>query len=55
MVRAGETKTVTMPLKASALAYWDGKGFAVEKDKVEIRVGGSSDAIALRTQIKVGE
>jgi beta-glucosidase len=55
MLRAGETKTVTMPLKASALAYWDGKGFAVEKDDVEIRVGGSSDAIALRKQIKVGE
>jgi beta-glucosidase len=55
MLRAGETKTVTLPLNASALAYWDGKAFAVEKDAVEIRVGGSSDAIALRKQIKVGE
>jgi beta-glucosidase len=55
MVRAGETRTVTMPLKASMLAYWDGKGFAVEKDDVEIRVGESSDAIALRKQIGVGE
>jgi beta-glucosidase len=54
-VKAGETKTVSMPLKASALAYWDGKGFTVEEDAVEIRVGGSSDAIALRRQIKVGE
>ena len=54
-IRAGETKTVAIPLKASLLAYWDGKGFAVENDSVELRVGGSSDAIALRKQIKVGE
>jgi hypothetical protein len=27
----------------------------VEKDSVELRVGGSSDAIALRKQIAVGE
>ena len=26
-IRAGETRTVTIPLKASSLAYWDGKGF----------------------------
>jgi beta-glucosidase len=55
MIHAGETRTVTIPLKASSLAYWDGKAFAVESDDVEIRVGGSSDAIALRKQIKVGE
>jgi beta-glucosidase len=54
-IHAGETRTVTIPLKASSLAYWDGKDFAVESDNVEIRVGGSSDAIALRKQIKVGE
>ena len=54
-VRAGETRTVTMPLKASSLAYWDGKSLAVESDSVEIRIGGSSDAIALTKQIKVGK
>jgi len=54
-IRAGETRTVTIPLKASSLAYWDGKDFAVESDNVEIRVGGSSDGIVLRKQIKVGE
>jgi beta-glucosidase len=54
-IRAGETKTAAIPLKASLLAYWDGKGLAVENDSVELRVGGSSDAIALRKQIKVGE
>jgi beta-glucosidase len=54
-IHAGETRTVTIPLKAGSLAYWDGKDFAVESDNVEIRVGGSSDAIALRKQIKVGD
>jgi len=54
-IRAGETKTVTMPLKGSELAYWAGKRLTVERDRVEIRVGGSSDAIALRKQIEVGE
>jgi beta-glucosidase len=48
MVRAGQTATVTLPLKASALAYW------VEGDTVNILVGGSSDAIAVHRQIKVG-
>jgi hypothetical protein len=44
-----------MPLTARSFAYWDGKDFAVESDNVDIRVGGSSDAIALHEQIKVGE
>jgi beta-glucosidase len=55
MVHAGETRTVTIPLTATSLAYWDGKSLTVESDNVEIRVGSSSDAIALRQQIKVGE
>jgi beta-glucosidase len=54
-IHAGETRTVTIPLKATSLAYWDGKSLTVESDNVEIRVGSSSDAIALRQQIKVGE
>ena len=54
-IRAGETKTVAIPLKAGLLAYWDGSAMSVENDSVELRVGGSSDAIALRKQIKVGE
>jgi beta-glucosidase len=54
-IRAGETKTVAIPLKANLLAYWDGSAMTVENDSVELRVGGSSDAIALRKQIKVGE
>lgn len=54
-IRAGETRTVTIPLKASSLAYWDGEAFAVEGDTVEIRVGGSSDSIALRKRIKIAD
>ena len=54
-IRAGETKTVAIPLKASLLAYWDGSAMSVENDSVELRVGGSSDAIELRKQIKVGD
>jgi len=55
MIRAGATRTVTMALTARSVAYWDGKDFAVESDNVDIRVGGSSDAIALHKQIKVGD
>jgi hypothetical protein len=46
---------VAIPLKASLLAYWDGSAMTVENDTAEIRVGGSSDAIALKKQIKVGD
>jgi beta-glucosidase len=55
MVKAGETRTVAIVLKASLLAYWDGSAMTVENDTAEIRVGGSSDAIALKKQIKVGD
>lgn len=55
MIRADATRTVTMPLTARSFAYWDGKNFAVESDNVDIRVGGSSDAITLHKQITVGE
>jgi beta-glucosidase len=54
-LRAGETKTVTLPLAAKALAYWDEKtkAFAVEKDRVEIKVGGSSDDLAVKAVVQV--
>jgi beta-glucosidase len=55
-LRPGETKTVTMPLAAAALAYWDegSKKFVVEKDKVELRVGASSEDVRLKAEIEVG-
>ena len=54
-LKAGEVKTVTLPLTAKALAYWDdaAKAFVVEKDRVEVRVGGSSDDLPLKAVVQV--
>ena len=54
-LRAGETKTVTLPLAAKALAYWDegAKEFVVEKDRVMVKVGGSSDDLPLKASVQV--
>jgi beta-glucosidase len=51
----GETKTVTLPLKASALAYWNtAKGaFEVEPDQVNVMVGTSSADIKLQQAVSV--
>jgi beta-glucosidase len=50
-----ETKTVTLPLKAQQLAYWSDEtnGWLLEPDRVEIRVGSSSDNIRLRKTVTV--
>ena len=52
---AGETKSVTLALKGSNLAYWSDASnhFVVEPDQVELRVGASSDDIRLRQAISV--
>ena len=54
-LKAGEMKTVTLPLAASALAYWDEKtkAFVVERDRVEIKVGGSSDDLPVKAMVQV--
>jgi beta-glucosidase len=54
-LRAGETKTVHLPLRASALTYWDDAtgSFELEKDDVEVLVGSSSADIKLSTTIEV--
>jgi beta-glucosidase len=51
----GETKTVTLPLKASALAYWNSaKGaFEVEPDQVSVMVGTSSADIKLQQAVSI--
>ncbi len=43
-LQPNEKKTVQFPLKAEALAYWDGdrESFVVEEGRVKIFVGGSS-------------
>ena len=54
-LEAGETKTVTIPLPASRLAFWDptGKAWVVENDKVQLMVGGSSADVKLNQTINV--
>ncbi|HEX7424731.1 MAG TPA: glycoside hydrolase family 3 C-terminal domain-containing protein [Terriglobales bacterium] len=54
-LQPGETKTVRLPLKASALAYWNSvKGaFEVEPDQVNVRVGSSSADIKLQQVVSV--
>jgi len=54
-LKAGEIKTVTLPLSAKSLAYWDEgkKAFVVEKDRVEVKVGGSSDDLPVRAMVQV--
>ncbi len=51
----GETKTVSMDLRARDVAYWDAdRGcFAVERGQIEVMVGGSSASIALRRTISI--
>lgn len=50
-----ETKTVQIPLQASALAYWDEKlpGFRVEAEPVSVMIGSSSADIKLTSTIRV--
>ncbi len=52
----GQTRTVSVPLKAESLAYWDeaGNRFVVEPESIEILAGASSADIRLRKTIQVG-
>jgi beta-glucosidase len=54
-LRAGEVKTVRLPLAAKALAYWDEttKAFVVEKDRVVVKVGRSSDDLPVKAMVQV--
>lgn len=51
----GQTKTVTMPLANTLLAYWNdaAKRMTVEPDHVEVRIGASSADIRLRRTLAV--
>jgi len=55
-LKPGETRTVTFPLTASSLAYWNTNrhGWEVEADSVRIKVGASSADIRLTKTIVVG-
>ncbi|WP_303830786.1 glycoside hydrolase family 3 C-terminal domain-containing protein [Asticcacaulis taihuensis] len=52
---AGETRTVTIPLKAAQLAYWnvDAKAFTVETAPVDLMIGESSADIKLSQRLSV--
>jgi beta-glucosidase len=54
-VEAGAEKDVTMDLKARNLAYWDAGDHAwrVEKEKVRVLAGGSSDKLPVQTVVDV--
>jgi beta-glucosidase len=51
----GETKTVTFPLAAKSLAYWNARqhGWVVEGESIRLRVGASSADIRLEKTIRV--
>jgi len=55
-LKAGETKTVQIPLAAKDLAYWDvqTKQWVVEDEKVNLMVGGSSADVKVQQTINVG-
>jgi beta-glucosidase len=55
LLQPGETRTVTLPLSASSLRFWSdsGNGFELEKDAVEVRVGGSSDNLPLHKTVQI--
>ena len=54
-LQPGETRTVTLPLDAASLAYWDTArhSFVVENEAIEILVGGSSADLPLKTRVEV--
>ncbi len=54
-LQPNETKTVQIPLKASALAYWDEKlsGFRVETEPVKVMVGNSSVDLPLSATVHI--
>ena len=54
-IAAGQTATVSIPLKAADLAYWNESthNFTLERDRVEVRLAASSADIRLRQTINV--
>jgi len=51
----GQTRTVTLPLANTQLAYWDAAAghMTVEPEQVEVRIGASSEDIRLRRNLSV--
>ena len=53
-IPAGQTKTVSIPVKAEDLKYWDVErhAFVLEKGKVELMVGAASDDVRVRGSLE---
>ncbi|MEL4307734.1 glycoside hydrolase family 3 C-terminal domain-containing protein [Joostella sp. CR20] len=56
-ISKGETKTVSLTLRAKDLEYWntEKQRFELEPEQIEILVGGASDATVLKKQISIKE
>jgi beta-glucosidase len=56
-VKKGETKKVTIPVKAEDLMYWDVKerSFVLEPGQVEFWIGAASDDIRLVGQVMANQ
>jgi beta-glucosidase len=56
-IEPGAEKDVELELKARDLAYWDAQGhvWRVEKEKVRILAGGSSDKLPVQTTLDVAD
>jgi beta-glucosidase len=54
-LKAGESKTVQLTLKAKDLAYWDAekKQWVVEDEKVNLMLGGSSADVKVQQAIEL--
>jgi beta-glucosidase len=54
-LNAGETKTVSLTLKAKDLEYWNTntQQFELEKEQIELQVGSASDKILLTKKITI--
>ncbi|MCO6147959.1 glycoside hydrolase family 3 C-terminal domain-containing protein [Flavobacterium sp. NRK1] len=54
MLKAGETKTIPLTLRAKDLEYWNTKNqrFELEKESIELQAGGASDAITVTRTIR---
>tara|TARA_B100002003_G_C13936525_1_gene454717 strand:- start:366 stop:608 length:243 start_codon:yes stop_codon:yes gene_type:complete len=54
-LRPGETKKITLSLKAEDLEYWDTKSnsFQLEEDQIEIQIGSASNRIYLTKPLNI--
>jgi beta-glucosidase len=56
-LKPGETKTVVIPVKTMNIAYWNKskRSYIVEKDKIDVMVGSSSEDTRLEKIVEIEE